>query len=112
MSKGLEDDSLFSPVGSFVERIQAYETLSSELVSQADRSWSELVREIDNTRNFKVEVSGETCHIQINMRWANDEHSRIKIAGCIYGPSWWNLERLEERVFVNRPSTSGGKASG
>ncbi len=42
----------------------------------------------------------------------SQRRDRLRISGELNGPSWWQVERLEERFFVNRPPEHGGKGRG
>jgi len=86
-----------------MDRSQAYAVLSKELTFFAGRPWRDLAIEVGSSKEIEVQVEHEICYLKLNIDWADEEKNRIKISGCLNGPSWWRLERLEERIFVKRP---------
>ena len=55
------------------------------------------------TTHRSVQLESDSVEIELEVYWASPARDKLVLSGTANGPSWWNLERLEERILVAWP---------
>jgi hypothetical protein len=86
-----------------MDRVAAYGVVTAELETLRQLPYDDLVARI-GTRPHRREIvtPAGVAFLETSVEWKDRANGEVSVLATFDGPSTWRLERLEERISVER----------